>query len=352
MHADAQHRVTSVIGTALLHTRWLRRLGSISFLGTLDGHPRSRRASSRLEHSMGVAALGADAARTLGLSEQRTRELVVACLLHDVGHYPLSHSAELAFASVLGPDHHQLSEWIIRGGGPIPRARSLARTLERLDVDPDRVWAIIDGSERGPRSLGALLHGRINLDTLEGVPRAATSFRVKTTALPGEIFVWAGDELAIDPSALDAMDAFWGLKDRVYDEVINLPSNVLAEARLSEVVKRRITADVLERLEYFDDRALHRFLADDLVVLDAADDASYDLHPRSDAAILVRMRKRYRVDRRATAHDPGATVLSRDRWATRYQHDRVPGYLVSRDRQLPLPGMGVPPPVFEAPEIE
>src|SRR5690606_25656619 len=74
-------RVNAVIGTALLHTPWLRRLERISFLGTLDAHPRSGRASNRLEHSLGVAALGAEVAETLELERERARVFVAACLL-------------------------------------------------------------------------------------------------------------------------------------------------------------------------------------------------------------------------------------------------------------------------------
>ena len=42
--------------------------------------------------------------------------------------------------------------------------------------------------------------------------------------------------------ALAAIDRFWLLKDRVYDQVINIPSNILAEARLCELVAREIHA--------------------------------------------------------------------------------------------------------------
>src|SRR5688572_5687522 len=66
-------RLVELLGAPLLDSPWLARLGHISFLGTLDRHPRSRRASTRLEHSLGVATLAADAAVALDLPPARAR---------------------------------------------------------------------------------------------------------------------------------------------------------------------------------------------------------------------------------------------------------------------------------------
>lgn len=352
-------RIVELLGETLLASPWLSRLGRISFLGTLDQHPRSRRASNRLEHSLGVANLAADAAVDLELPRERAQLFVAACLLHDIGHYPLSHAAEPAFARLLGAGHHEVGRWIVLGTGPIPRARSLAPALEQIDLDPATVWAIVDhdptlAPELQP--LAKLLQAPINLDTLEGIHRVARDFRLRQRKLPTRIFTWIGRELGIASEALPAIDRFWLLKDQVYDRVINLPSNILAEARLCELVASKLDRDVLEALDHFDDPALRRRLgADELAaaLLDGGDDRDYELWASerygeivgadTGAAerrpLLVRTRKRYFVD---PAIEPGPEGLPLVDWPRRYRHERTRGWLVSRRQDqlsLPLPGL-------------
>lgn len=375
MAANRQRaRVVELLGEALLASPWLARLGRISFLGTLDQHPRSRRASNRLEHSLGVASLAADAAVDLELPRARTQLFVAACLLHDIGHYPLSHAAEPAFARLLGAGHHEVGRWIVLGTGPIPRARSLAPTLEQLDLDPATVWAIVDhdptlAPELQP--LAKLLQAPINLDTLEGIHRVARDFRLRQRKLPARLFTWIGSELGIASEALPAIDRFWVLKDQVYDRVINLPSNILAEARLCELVASKLDRDVLEALDHFDDPALRRRLGAEALasaLIDGCDDRDYELWASerygemvgadTDAAdrrpLLVRTRKRYFVD---PAVEPGPEGLPLADWSRRYRHERTRGWLVSRRQDqlsLPLPGLAARADVeldSEAPEI-
>ena len=347
---DQRAQVTRVIGTALLHTPWLRRLGRISFLGTLDAHPKIRNPSSRLEHSVGVAALGAKVAQGLELSESDARVFVAACLLHDVGHFPLSHAAEAAFKRAVGADHHDMTRAVILGDGAIERARSLRPVLERQSIEPDAVWALIDGDGGSDPRLTHLLRARINLDTLEGIVRVAANFRVRKSNLPRRIFGWKEGELCIHAKALAAVDEFWALKDRVYDEVINLPSNILAEARLSELVAQEIGDGIFSRFESFDDAALAKALGQrfDEIQLRGREDDDYVLRTRGGRGeVLVRTRKRYFVDRRVGEGES----LEASRWGDRYKHEKVRSFLISRNQQLELPGVHLDAPEFEAPEI-
>ena len=351
-------RVAELVGSTLLKSPWLARLGRISFLGTLDAHPRSKRASTRLEHSLGVAKLGADAAAALELDEAKTRLFVASCLLHDIGHYPLSHAAEPAFAKLLGANHHEVSRWIVLGAGPIPRIRSLRPVLEQLDIDPELAWAIIDRSDDIPAALAPLaelLKAPINLDTLEGIRRVARDFRLRPGRLPEQIFCWVEGELGITPAALAATDRFWQLKDEVYDRIINLPSNILAEARLCDLVSEKVNREVLDSLDFYDDDALRRQLGAEAyarALLDGGEDDAYELWHSEDYAelvgdasesrepILVRTRKRYFVDQRVQGHGEGLAL--RD-WPRRYRHERRRGWLVSRRQaQLQLPLSGLP----------
>lgn len=363
--ARERARLLELLHEPLLSSPWLARLGRISFLGTLDAHPRSHRASTRLEHSLAVANLAADVAQALELPRERARLFVSAALLHDIGHYPLSHAAEPAFTKVLGAGHHEVGRWLLLGNGPISPARSLRPVLEQLDIDPELTWAIIDHDadlEPELRPLAELLAAPINLDTLEGISRVARDFRLYRRKLPERIFTWVDGELGIARAALASVDRFWELKNHVYDRVINLPSNILAEARLCELVAENIDREIFDALDGFDDGALRRRLGDealDRALLDSNDDRDYELWTSPDYGdqvdeakrhpILIRTRKRYFVDRSIDAHADGLPL--RD-WSARYRHDKATGWLVSRRQsQLSLPLPGLLAGESEAPEI-
>ncbi len=363
-HRPTASRLQRLLGAPLLASPWLARLARVSFLGTLDLHPHSREASTRLDHSLGVAALGLQVGAELGLTVADMRLLVAACLLHDIGHYPLSHAAEPGFARVLGVAHHGVSEWIVRGNGAIPAAQSLRPALERAGLDPELLWAVIVGEAAPPyAALSSLLLAPINLDTLDGIRRTARSFGRRGLRLPPALFARDGDELMLEPAAIPALDRFWALKDRMYGEVINLPSNIVCEAELSRVVAERFDRAVFGRFAGFDDAALGALAATAARaagLLAGADDRFHFAGRRVSGEDLPRVRKRYFVDRRV---EPGAAGLPRAEWALRYRHGRQLVYVTQQHAgtQLPLPGLAwdgeeasdawSAPPGAEGPEI-
>ena len=183
--------------------------------------------------------------------------------------------------------------------------------------------------------------------------------------LPERIFAWVEGELGIARAALPAVDRFWLLKDRVYDQVINLPSNILAEARLCELVSSEIDRAVLEGLAHFDDPALRERIGDeriDRAAIVSREDLDYELWASADygervgakarVPVMVRVRKRYYVDPGVEA---GAQGLALSRWSHRYRHEKTRAWLVSRrcdQLRLPLPQtVFADPPASEAPEI-
>jgi hypothetical protein len=353
-------RLAPVVGEALLASPWLARLGRISFLGTLDLHPRSKQRWTRLDHSLAVAGLGLAVGEALALPPDALRLLVTACLLHDIGHYPLSHAAEPGFQRALGVAHHGVSEWIVRGCGEIPVDQSLRPLLEAAGLDPELVWAVIVGEAPPPHGvLSALLLAPINLDTLDGIRRTARAFRRHGLALPPTMFRRDGDELLIDPAAVPVFDQFWRLKDRMYAEVINLPSNIVCEAALSRAVAAAYDRGVFARFAAFDDAALGPLAAATArsAGLLTGDDERFQFlrAPVSDAD-LPRARKRYHIDPRV---EPGAAGLRRADWSRRWRHGRQLLFVSEHaaPTQLLLPGlqddaaMEPIPPGAEGPEI-
>ncbi len=348
-------KLRSALGERLLASPWLRRLDRVSFLGTLDYHPRSRRRTSRLEHSLGVASLGLRLCADLDLDDATRRPFLAACLLHDIGHFPLSHAAEPGFARALGVAHHGLSEWLVRGNGAIARHTTLRPDLEAAGIDPELTWGLICGEVDDPAfaPLAALMRAPINLDTLDGITRAARCFKIRGLRLPSPLFAASDDgEIHLRPAALGAIDRFWSLKDRVYGAVITLPSNILCEAGLSAVVAKSFDRSIFKHFASFDDRVLEDLVLDQVQKsgLDRGDDRRFYFVPSSERTVLLRrIRKRYYVDRQIHADAIGLPLR---RWAERYRHERQEMVLVAKDDvdQLHL-GLDPTLSASEAPEL-
>src|SRR5579875_2126774 len=140
---------------------------------------------TRYEHSLGCYHLAVRALRALlqrgadggleGVSVSSMQTLVVAALLHDIGHYPFSHTIEgLGTPVVL---HEQVGRTIIEQS-------EIATILERdYRLSPERVADFIDPPRNRPLSpddelLSHLLSGALDIDKLDYLPRDARACNV------------------------------------------------------------------------------------------------------------------------------------------------------------------------------
>ncbi len=165
---------------------------------------------TRYEHSLGCYHLAVRALRSLwqrgndgglaGISSNSIQTLVVAALLHDIGHYPFSHTIEeLGSPIVL---HEQVGRSIIEGS-------EIATIIERdYHLSPERVADMIDP----PRSktlpeddelLAHLLSGALDVDKLDYLPRDARACNVPyggvdVSRLLGSLRVYSGNDANAD----------------------------------------------------------------------------------------------------------------------------------------------------------
>jgi hypothetical protein len=328
---------------SLLASPWIARLAGVSFLGALEAAPGCVERSSRLDHSIGAARLALGAAKSMRLAPEPTRLLVTAAFLHDIGHWPFSHSAEAGFDAALGADHHALSRWILLGGGPIPRSRSLAPILEDAGLDPQSVLALIEGEvtaldDDARALLAPLLSAALNVDTLEGISRAARAFGVRGVRLPASVFTRRGERLTIPAEAVPAIDRFWRLKDRVYRDVINSAPHAAFELRFASDVGRRLDPSLLSELDTLDDAALRsRRRAvegrDSLPAPKASDRAARYVAAADPSSCPTRWLRRYRVNHEVR---PGAQGLGAEDWSRRWTSKRERWFLVGAARSLQL----------------
>lgn len=132
---DELHRLVGPV----LESPAVQRLAGVTFLGILspayaavrDGGRRADRGGffseagkdgTRLDHSIGVAHLNVELARGFGFSVEAQRYAAAWGLLHDLGNWPLSHTAEGAFRLLTGRSARAAERAHRRSGscGPTP----------------------------------------------------------------------------------------------------------------------------------------------------------------------------------------------------------------------------------------
>jgi putative nucleotidyltransferase with HDIG domain len=208
--------------TAILKTPAFARLKDISFLGALNytfGTRLLKKDCTRAAHSLNVAALANYLATERDYCEDLKCHVVVAALLHDIGHLPLSHSVENYTKTVLGRTHHQLGVEILQG--EVPEFQSLSKLLSRY-VNIQCVIDLIEG--RIDREGADLFANPINIDTIDGMLRTSAYFG----DVPRDIFQQSlrlAKAAFLKPKSSSAvcreLDSFWALKNRVYEKRIH-----------------------------------------------------------------------------------------------------------------------------------
>ncbi len=172
-------REEKLIGTApFLRLQKIKQLGFVYRIWPGATH-------TRYEHSLGCYYLAVRALRSLlqrgddgglfGISISSVQTLIVAALLHDIGHYPFSHTIEeLGYPIVL---HEKVGRSIIENS-------EIATILERdYHLSPERVADFIDPPKTKPlpaddELLSSLLSGALDTDKLDYLPRDARACNV------------------------------------------------------------------------------------------------------------------------------------------------------------------------------
>src|SRR6516165_5086061 len=140
---------------------------------------------TRYEHSLGCYYLAMRALRSLlqrgdngglfGVSVSSIQTLVVASLLHDIGHYPFSHTIEELGYPVIA--HEKVGRSIIENS-------EIATIIEReYHLSPERVADFIDPPKtrklpNDDELLSSLLNGALDVDKLDYLPRDARACNV------------------------------------------------------------------------------------------------------------------------------------------------------------------------------
>lgn len=203
-------------------------LGAIDYVGAVDPKPKQ----SRYEHTLGVAKLALEYSAQANLTENEQNVLVVAALMHDIGHAPLSHSLEPLFKHHFHLDHHHVGELLIKG--ELPLGKEIWMILRKHRIQPEMIIALLNG-ELCTRYSEAITC-RINIDTIDAISRSSRYIFGNQIGPSSASIVRA--LVRKDEESWPILDSFWRLKDVVYSSLIYGPLGVLAD-NLSRAYMRR-----------------------------------------------------------------------------------------------------------------
>ena len=215
--------------SAVMETAAFRRLHDVAFLGALDyTHrlylPPDQR--SRASHSLEVAALAGFVASGRGYPPELRRHLLLAALLHDIGHPPLSHSGDAALRERTGYDHHEAGARIIRGEVAIgAELNALLRRVANVPFILDLLDGKVDSA-----SGGDLFASAMNIDTVDGITRALACLAPDLPPLCRLASARASLlDTRRDATTLATLDSFWERKNLLYTQFIGQPLGLLAD---------------------------------------------------------------------------------------------------------------------------
>lgn len=212
---------TDELVSTICATTAFQRLKDISFLGAIDSSITKTNRQNRFDHSVGVALLASHCALKANFSKSEARHTILAALLHDVGHAPLSHSLEPLFTQQFGLNHHIATEQLLKGEKAL--GVELSEILRSQSIDIDYLVSLMAGNENS--LAGQLFSSPINIDTIEAIWRAGVyvgkSFRSPIDTVDALLSKNLDD--------ISILDEFWESKDYIYQSLIYSSKGIEAD---------------------------------------------------------------------------------------------------------------------------
>jgi HD superfamily phosphohydrolase len=236
---------------------------------------------TRFEHSLGCYHLTVKALRSLlqrgaegglyGVETSSIQTLVVASLLHDIGHYPYSHTIEELGTPII--HHEQVGRSIIESG-------EIAGILEReYHLSPERVADMIDPPRHknlhpDDELLMHLLSGALDVDKLDYLPRDARACNVPyggvdVSRLLGALRVHSeangSRRMVVTHKGISPLHSLLHARQEMFDNIYWHHTSRAMQAMLVRAVHDALTGEALDanQLTGLDDASLLRLLGSD-----------------------------------------------------------------------------------------
>jgi HD superfamily phosphohydrolase len=267
-------REIKLIGTApFLRLQKVKQLGFVYRIWPGATH-------TRYEHSLGCYHLAVRALRALllrgsngglyGVSIKSVQTLIVAALLHDIGHYPFSHVIEELGHPIISHE---------RVGRALIEKSEIARILEEdYRLSPERVADMIDppqgrAAHEDDELLRGLLSGALDVDKLDYLPRDARACNVPyggvdvarlQSALRVHPAVKGRRRIVVTHKGISPLHSLLHARQEMFDNIYWHHTNRAFQVMLMRAVQEALLTGALsaERLTGLDDAALLLLLAE------------------------------------------------------------------------------------------
>jgi HD superfamily phosphohydrolase len=221
----------------IISSHAFQRLYDISFLGAIDYSdctklPKIER--TRAYHSLCVAGLANFIATKRNYNKELKENIVAAALVHDIGHMPLSHSAEPYIKSHLGYGHHEIGESII--DGQIYKDNTLYKVL-RESFDPTFIKDLLNNKIKSEGS--DIFSNKINIDTIDGIIRCLEYKGINKNNSLNRLSIAESAFLDPEKDKYRVLDNFWKAKHFVYCNYINTKKGAISDT-LSQIYFKEV----------------------------------------------------------------------------------------------------------------
>ena len=165
---------------------------------------------TRFSHSLGVMymmdrMINAPLLESEILTPENKQKLRIAALLHDIGHYPLSHLTETVMTRNGGYTHEKLGEFVVNN-------TSIAKILEANGIDPKEIGRIITGESPEPL-FNQLMSSELDADRFDyllrdSVHTGVAHGRFDVNRLIHTLALDRREQLCVDKSGMHAAEGY------------------------------------------------------------------------------------------------------------------------------------------------
>ena len=223
--------------------RWVKQLGSANLVYPGANH-------TRLEHSIGVSHLVKQMASQSDVPNDEISLVSVAGLLHDLGHSPYSHLADVL---PFGKDHVEVTQDIINSS-------QISNIFHEHGVDTNEVCNLIKGDHK----YGSLISGDVDGDRLDYLTRDSHYTGVKTGVDTGRLVTKMSitdGELVIGEGGLPVVETFLTSRSIMFPTVYFHPFSRGAELMLARATTAAIDNGIFT-YDSFVSFTDHKFLSE------------------------------------------------------------------------------------------
>jgi len=230
---------------SLMETEQFQRLRNIKQLGQ-SYIVYSSANHTRFEHSIGTYYLAQKMAENNNLENKN--EFIAAALLHDIGHYPFSHSIEKAVKLINKKGHEEQSISIIKN-------TNISEIIRNAGMDINLICNYIEG--KGKNS--SLISGQIDVDRMDYLKRDSYYTGVAYGIIEPDVIInnysIKGDDCVADMKYLPAFESVLISRYLMYSMVYMHHRTIIANAMLRSAFMEALNCGdfKIEQLVEFDD---------------------------------------------------------------------------------------------------